>query len=416
MTLWIALTVIMFFAAMLVAVPLLRRRSEATAEGAPGVSVYKDQLEQLEQEKQDGLIGKEEADLARVEIERRLITAGKSSDQDGASTLAPAWHIRAVVAACSVVAFGSVGLYAAIGSPQLAGQQVAPTMNAAADAHQQARTMQVGAKQMSDNIGAMVKRLEEKLKAEPNNADGWRVLGWSYYNMERYADAAEAYRKAVELKQDSAILKSLYGEALVKTADGKVTPKAKEVFEATLAINPDNVRARYFTGLEKDQNGDTKGAIDAWIALLKLAPAGVEWAQDLRKQIVARAEEKGIEVKDALPPEDVASASAAPVTKVAEATPQQKGPTAEDIKAAEEMAPEDRMAMVRGMVDRLANRLKKSPDDPDGWIQLMRSRLVLQDRDAAMTALSDAMTAFADKPDVQSRIKSAAAALGLRSN
>lgn len=414
MTLWIALTVIMFAAAILVAVPLLRRKARATADGASDMTVYKDQLDQLEQEERDGLIGKEEANLARVEIERRLIAAGKAADQDGASRLAPAWHIRAVVAACSVVAFGSVGLYAAIGSPQLAVRQSVPAMDAVADAHQKARTVQTGAKQLSDNVGIMVKRLEEKLKAEPNNADGWRVLGWSYYNMERYSEAVDAYRRAVELKNDSAILKSLYGEALVKAADGKVTPKAKEVFEATLALNPDNVRARYFTGLEKDQNGNTQAAIDTWIALLKLAPAGVEWAQDLRKQIVARAEEKNIDVAASLPPEDVARP--APATKVAEATPKQKGPTADDIKAAEEMTPEDRMAMVRGMVDRLANRLKESPDDPDGWIQLMRSRLVLQDRGGAATALSDAMAAFADKPDVQNRIKNAAAALGLRSN
>ncbi len=414
MTLWIALTVIMFSAAILVAVPMLRRRGKTAPEGTPGISVYKDQLEQLEREKQDGLIGEEEADLARVEIERRLIAAGKSADQDGGSKLAQAWHIRAGLAACSVVAFGSVGLYAAIGSPHLAVKQPTPTMDVVANAHQQGRTMQAGGDQLVDNISAMVKRLEEKLEAEPDNADGWRVLGWSYYNMERYGDAADAYRKATELNKDSAILKSLYGEALVKAADGKVTPEALAAFAATLAINPDNVRARYFTGLQKDQNGDTKGAIDAWIDLLKLAPTGVEWAQDLRKQIVARAEEKGIEVATLLPPEE--AAPAAPVTKVAETEPTRKGPTAEDIQAAEEMTPDDRMAMVRGMVDRLATRLKESPDDPDGWIQLMRSRLVLEDRDAAVKALSDAMTAFADKPDVQNRIKNAAAALGLRAN
>jgi cytochrome c-type biogenesis protein CcmH len=92
------------------------------------------------------------------------------------------------------------------------------------------------------------------------------------------------------------------------------------------------------------------------------------------------------------------------------------GPTATDVENAKQLKPEDQQAMVAGMVDRLAGRLEASPKDPDGWIMLMRSRMVMKDAEKARAALEKAKTVFADDPETQQRIVQAAQSLGIATN
>jgi cytochrome c-type biogenesis protein CcmH len=90
-----------------------------------------------------------------------------------------------------------------------------------------------------------------------------------------------------------------------------------------------------------------------------------------------------------------------------------RGPTTSDIKAAETMSAVDRSAMIRAMVDKLAARLETQPRDADGWIQLIRSRKVLGDDAAAKAALEKAIGVYADAPQEQSRITTAAGEIGV---
>jgi len=205
----------------------------------------------------------------------------------------------------------------------------------------------------------------------------------------------------------SAILRSLNGEALFRANGGRVTAEAKQAFAQALKLDPTDVRARYFIGLALQQAGDPRGAIENWIALLHSAQRGAEWARDLQKQIVRLAATTRVDVKRRMPGARNQAASVP-----AQADKGMNGPSAEDIRNAE-----DRTAMVRGMVYPLAERLHNNPDDPDGWIRLMRSRLVLLDEpDAAKAAFGDTMQAFASRPAEQTRIRDAAIALGLSGN
>ena len=80
------------------------------------------------------------------------------------------------------------------------------------------------------------------------------------------------------------------------------------------------------------------------------------------------------------------------------------GPTQEQVDAAQNMSAEDRQAMIRTMVDRLAEKLKASPDDLDGWQRLIRARLVLGDAAAAAATLKDARDHFKDKAEALSAL------------
>jgi cytochrome c-type biogenesis protein CcmH len=421
MTLWFIFSLLIAVAAAIVAYPFIRdKRSEAVEP--TGVEVYKDQLVEVDRDKEQGLIDEKEADLARTEIERRILTAARNAET-AANSEPTKYQYQTVTGVAAIVVLGSVGLYAALGQPELfyAQQraQITAAQQGAAPAGQQQATQNAASAQSAaagqDNIDALVKRLEMRLKDNPNDPDGWRVLGWSYYNTGRYQNAVDAYRRAVDLQKDNANVRALYGEALVRAADGKVTDEAIETFEKVLVINPNDERARFFKGLAKEQKGDNQGAIDEWLALYKIAPADAEWTGDLRLRIQRLAAQSNINVDQKLAEARPAAASGTPKANVPpQATAEApRGPTAQDIESAKQMSTEDQQAMVRGMVDRLASRLESSPNDVDGWIMLIRSHIALNEQDKARAALERANEAFSAEPETQKRIAEAAQVMGV---
>jgi cytochrome c-type biogenesis protein CcmH len=410
MTLWLILTILAACAALIVAAPFLFR-SASTSEAASSIDVYKDQLAEVERDKAQGLIEEAEAVSARAEIERRILSAGKRANAP-AERIAPNWQYRIVTGVTAIVVLGSVGLYASLGRPEL--PYASPQLNAG-NAGQGQVTQTAGGQQGDANVEALVKGMEQRLEANPKDPDGWRVLGWSYYNTGRYKDAVTAYGRAVELQKDNAALRALYGEAQVMAADGVVTEAALADFERVLALNPNDERARFFKGAAKEQKGDNQGAIDEWLALYKVAPADAEWTGDLRSRIEETAKKSGIDVSTKLAEARPAAATVAQAPS-APPHPGVAGPSTADVENAKQLSEQDRQAMVSGMVDRLAGRLETSPKDPDGWIMLIRSRMAMNDAEKARAALEKAKTVFADDPETQQRIVQAAQAMGIAAN
>jgi cytochrome c-type biogenesis protein CcmH len=91
----------------------------------------------------------------------------------------------------------------------------------------------------------------------------------------------------------------------------------------------------------------------------------------------------------------------------------QGGPTPEDVAAASKLPQADQAKMINSMVDGLANKLKANPDDPDGWAKLIRSRVVLGQKDLAKSDLNLARKQFASKPDTLKGVNALATELGL---
>lgn len=338
------------------------------------------------------------------------------TDQDNKFTRV---RFIALAAIGCLVMVSSAGLYVATGkagfaSISLKAQPTAPKFWPF-KATQQPRTIAktkavTGAAQPSvpGTADELVVNLAARLKKNPKDAKGWRMLGWSYFNTQRYDKASEAYAKAIALGGGNADLYSAYGETLVRAADGFVTVEAHEVFDKTLALNAEDARARFFKGLALEQDGKPGEAVDAWIAVLDTAPAGADWVEDLKLRVRELAAASSIDISARLP----GTSTLVPSTTAT----LDKGPTPEQMAAAQSMTAEDRQAMIRGMVDRLANRLDSNPDDAEGWVKLMRSRMVLGDEEAALKALRRANSIFADVPETQARIADAAAELGLSLN
>ncbi|MDB5683362.1 MAG: Cytochrome c-type biosis protein CcmH [Sphingomonas bacterium] len=258
------------------------------------------------------------------------------------------------------------------------------------------------------DVTSAITQLEARLRANPNDAQGWRMLGWSYYRTERFADAVAAYRKATVADPANAEGWSALGEAVALAGKGEIPAEAAAAFRKALAIDPKDARARYFLAVGKDLSGDHKGAITDWIALLKDTPAGAPWEENVRRTIALVAEKNKIDVAGRVPAPTAPTAPAASV-----ATDAIPGPTREQMAAASSIPPSQQDAMVRGMVEGLAARLKSNPKDGDGWIRLMRARLVLGEQQAATQAYRDATAAFAGNKAEQARLTEAAGALGV---
>ena len=233
-------------------------------------------------------------------------------------------------------------------------------------------------------------------------AKDWRVVGWAYAQSGDAAASAGAYRKATEIEPGNAENWSSFGESL-QTGSTNVVPEAEAAFRKALALDASDPRARYFLAVEKDLKGDHKGAVDDWLALLKDTPPGAPWEADLRRTIAQTAQRNNIQVAGRMPP----PASGTPATAGI------PGPTPEQLAAASSIPPSQQDEMVQGMVARLAARLKANPKDADGWIRLIRSRMVLGQKDQARDALKDGLAAFAGDSAAQARLNSAAAELGV---
>ncbi len=235
-------------------------------------------------------------------------------------------------------------------------------------------------------------------------AKDWRVVGWAYAEAGKPEESASAYRRAAEMEPGNAENWSSLGEVL-QTASTTIVPEAAAAFDKALKLNPADPRARYFQAVQKELGGDHKAAIDLWLALLRDTPPGAPWEADLRRTIEQTAARNKIDLAGRMP---APGAATGPM-----ATGAIPGPTGDQLAAASSIPPSQQDAMVAQMVERLANRLKTNPRDADGWINLMRSRVVLNQPGPAKEALRSGLAAFQGDSATQGRLRSAAAELGI---
>jgi cytochrome c-type biogenesis protein CcmH len=369
MTLWIIFAVMTAAAVVMVLWPLGRKPASSTGSDR---LVYADQLQEIERDRAAGLIGEAEAESARIEISRRLLAAAEAeaSAPQRSSVGVSARRRRAAGAAVVIVPLVALGLYLKLGSPSVPGQSAL------------ARSSEP---EEDRSIASLVGQVENHLARNPNDGAGWEVIAPVYLRLGRFADAVVAHKKAIALNGDSPTRESDLGEALVAAANGVVTDEAKLAFQRAAASDPHNVKARYFLGLADEEDGDRNAAAQKWRALLDDAPADAPW-RDFVSAALARV-------------------TAEPVGPA--------GPSAADVAAAENMPEGERAEMIRGMVQRLSDRLHTDGNDVDGWMRLVRAYAVLGDRDKAKGAAADARQVLADRPDQVKRIDDLVKGLGL---
>jgi len=381
MILWFIFTAMTLVTMAVLARPLLQHRTRTAGSDA---DVYRAQLLEIQRDEASGTISSEDAAMARTEVQRRLLGASESSAQQGGASMTLTDR-TALIATAALLAIGSAAIYAAVGAPTLAS---ADRAGSSATGASNSRTAAIPNGSPNGDVGSvddMITRLETRLKNEPTDVEGWRMLGWSKYRTDDFAGAARAYAEAVQLAPDDAETQSAYGETLARVANGLVTVEAEAALRAALKFNPADPRARFLMGLKLEQDGNAKAALNAWLTMLNEAEVGADWYDEVRGRVVELSESSGIDVSARLPsPRSAVDATVTP----------RPGPSESDVAAADGMALEDRQAMIEGMVARLDQRLMADPSDLDGWLRLIRARRVLGQDDAVSRAVESARRAF----------------------
>ena len=358
---WMVFVVLTAVVMALLLAPLLRQPAPAPARADYDRAVFRDQLAELDRDVERGVIAPAQADAARNEISRRVLVAAAETPQAASRRPAVAF-IGALI-----IPLVAMPLYWTYGHPLLPDVPRAQRLaNAAAN----------------QDMPAMLAQVEAHLAANPDDIVGWRLLAPAYKHAERYADAAHAYGRILELTPPTAETLADYGEMLVYGERGIVPAAAARAFAAALDLDKTLPKARFFAALALQQQGRHDEATAAFESLLQDSPADAPW----HAAVVAELQRP--------------SSSAPSLSN-------------DQMAAAATMAAGDRQAIIRPMVDGLEAKLKIDGNNLEGWLRLVRARSVLNEPDKAKAALLAARAQFKDRPDAISQLDGLAKDLNL---
>jgi len=380
MLFWILVATLTAAVAAVLLLPLLRAAASAGAPQSHDAEVYRDQLEELKRDEKNGLISGDEANFARAEVARRLLTA--TDAVKAAAPALPAKRNNRLAQLAVILILPAVGLclYLRTGNPDVP------------DAPLAARLANPG-----DDMNILIARAEQQLVANPEDGAGWDVLAPIYYRTGRIEEAAVAFRNALRIRGATPVRLGGYAESLIALSGGLVTNEASDALQKLLAIEPGDPRAQFYLALALKQEGKMPEALAAFEEIVKTSPAGAPWLPLVNEHIA------GLKGSDAAGAAQQAS------------TPP-GNPTSEDIAAARDMSTGDRSAMIEGMVESLAEKLKTEPKNFEGWMRIIRSYSVLGDKDKAADALKQGLAVFPADGSQGKQLLALAGELGLKAD
>ena len=169
----------------------------------------------------------------------------------------------------------------ALGIPLLAGSLYFTLGNYQAISHSAEMSVDPEALKLAE-INKMVGGLAEKMKANPDDAKGWLMLGRSYKALDQFPKAVDAFANAYRLLGDQAEVMLLYADAIAYANDKNLAGKTTELVFKALALEPDNMNALWLGGMAKVQQGDPATAIKLWKKLETLLPPNSEALQEIQ--------------------------------------------------------------------------------------------------------------------------------------
>jgi cytochrome c-type biogenesis protein CcmH len=374
MVLWVLFAVLAAAVVWAVTRPLLAPSTAADATDSE-LAVYRDQLAEIEAERADGLLGSAEAEGARVELARRVIRRSEERQRAAAAQERFTGARQAVVYAAAAIPVIGIGVYLAIGSPQLPARPYAARLDTPVN---------------QATAGDLIARVEAHLRANPEDGRGWDVLAPVYLRMGDFKQAADAFQRAIRILGEDPKRLAGIARATIMAQNGIVGETARVSYEKLQKLEPQSLEPQVWLAIAREQDGDVKGAEAEYRRLL---PGAEDPWKGLLEARLKSATEK---LSGKVPSAPDAGPADAPAPAAA-------------------MSPADRDKMINQMVDKLAARLKDNGKDLDGWMKLVRSYVVLGRREEATTALASARGAFAGDEKSLAELNVLAETLGLGS-
>lgn len=367
MSFWIVAAFLTLLTCVVLLVPLARRRDDAADEAGSDLAVYQDQFIELDRDVARGAINEKEAAEARAEIGRRILKSARESEAAGlAARNGRAGRIIATLVVLAVP-LASWGIYAAIGSPHLPAQPLSARLSG---------------NPAENTVQELIARAERHLAANPEDGRGWEVVAPIYQRLGDYERASIAWQQVIRLLGSTAAREVAHGEAVASAAGGAITQEAKAAFGRALALEPQNINARFLLAAALVQEGHNDEAIAALRAILPDVPAGSPWQERIAKVVLDLENGRQAGSPDA---------------------------TSGGLNFSEEQA-----EMIGQMVSSLDARLREDPDDAAGWQQLVRSYVVLRKSAEATDALARGIAALGGDSEAAAGLQQFAAELGVQ--
>ena len=265
MTEFIILAALLVAAAILImAVPLLRRAPDAgSSAGASqrreaNLAILRDQLAELENERREGTLSDADFEQAKGELQRRLLEETQAEETQAEAAQSSAANANAAgrksaLAVLLALPIAVAAGYAVLGEPRALNPQAT----------------QPASKVSEQQMLALVGQLAERLKAKPDDLEGWVTLARSYKTLGRYTEAASAYARGGRMVEESAPLLADYAETLGQIAQGSLLGRPQELLQKALKLDPDEPQALLLAGAAASEEQRFADAADYWERLLK---------------------------------------------------------------------------------------------------------------------------------------------------
>jgi len=283
---WIIAALLIAAALAFLLPPLLRQGRDEKVATAPGealnVAVYRDQHGELEADRRAGTLNDEQYERARLELERRLLD-DVAADQAPVPATRPASRASTIIVGFAVP-LAAVALYFAVGNPRALAPVELPKDTAKGVTPAQ--------------IEAMVAKLAERMKQNPDDAQGWAMLGKSYAVMGRFEDAVVAYAKADERAPGNPHLLADYADALAMARGQSLLGEPEALVMRALKIDPDHGKSLALAGTIAFEKKDYAGALKFWERLATLVPPDTEIARNVQSSIAEARALGGAKVAD----------------------------------------------------------------------------------------------------------------------
>lgn len=397
---WLVAAALSLAVALALGLTLLRARARQMAEGAESdLALYRDQLKEIERDLERGVLAPQEAEAARAEVARRLLAADRRLEAArAAGSYGWAGPQMVAVAAVIVAVIAAGALYLWLGAPGYPDMPLEARLQAAQE-YRANRPRQAEAERDMPPIAGvetdgkfveLVEQLRKVVAQRPGDVQGLKLLAENEARLGNFRAAHQAQAQLIEALGEKAGAQEWadLAELMILAAGGYVSPEAEEALTRALRLDPRHPRARYYSGLALAQTGRPDIAYRIWSGLLQESREDDPWVPLIRQQLPSVAAAAGIRMP----------------------APELRGPSAADVAAAEEMTPEERQEMIRGMVAGLAERLETEGGTPAEWARLIRAYGVLGETAKASEAWNRARETFAEDPQAQALLREAARA------
>lgn len=301
-------------------------------------------LAEIETSEAEGRLSKDDGRAARAELARDIIRQREQAT--AGNKIVHVFNAPLVAAAVILIGGLGVGLYAILGSPDQPGAPLS------------GRATEIAA---TAQIADAVSKVEARLAKSPDDVRGWKVLAPVYMRSGRYADAEKAFRRILALAPPTADAETDLAEAIILANNGIATDESLSLLQSAAASDPNHVRSRFYLAGEATRVGDFAKAITLWKDVIAQSKGNEPWRA---------AADQGLAVATAgLAGSDGATGANGAVGS---------------------------SAMIASMVDGLSTRLASQGGTIEEWTRLVRSRMVLGQKDKAQAAYNAAKSAYPD--------------------